>query len=319
MKNPLSATQIKIEYYFHTLFKKHIKKSLYTKFSFGLLAASVSSIAINPITEILLAAVENHKEPAPCGVSPTSLNTAAFITFLVLSIIFFTLAKIEQRNIKPEKINSTKKIVGHWRLGNANIHCYNGDITEISEADIVITSEDTGLELGSLTGTSVSGRIRKLAATRHKTHEIKKDNLSDFVADWKSQSGKMSNFELGTCILCPPFEAASNNIKKIITAVAIQKNQDKTATIETRALVKIIKFAFDAAEKENLRSIFIPVFALGSGNLSPEETISSTINSIKSAYGSSSTEFEIYIGTYRDSDLVELITQLQNSLYVQAS
>ncbi|UVL23585.1 hypothetical protein [Pseudomonas donghuensis] len=315
MKNPLSATQIKIEYYFHTLFKKHIKKSLYAKFSFGLLAASVSSIAINPIAEIILSVVDKNKEPASCSISLISLNTAAFITFLFLSIVFFSLAKIEQRKIRPEQINSTKKIVGHWRLGNANIHCYNGDITEISEADIVITSEDTGLELGSLTGTSVSGRIRKLAATRHKTQEIKKDNLFDFVADWKKQSGKMSNFELGTCISCPPFEAASNNIKKIITAVAIQKNQDKTTTIETRALVKIIKFAFETAQKENYRSIFIPVFALGSGNLDPEETISSTINSIKSAYGSSSIELDIYIGTYRDSDLVELITQLQNTLH----
>ncbi|MGE7958550.1 hypothetical protein ACQKQA_18520 [Pseudomonas sp. NPDC089530] len=314
MKNPLSAAKVKIEYYAHTLFKSHIKKSLYTKFSFRLLFASVSCVAINPLFEIISSLIE-QKKTTPCITTFLSLNAVAFTIFFVFSLFFLALAKIDQRKIKPEKINSTKKIVGHWKLGASNIHCYNGDITEISEADIIITSEDTGLELGSITGTSVSGRVRRLAATFHKTQEIKKDNLADFISEWKTQNGKMSNFELGTCIPCPAFEAINNNVKKIITAVAIQKNQDKTTTIQDTALTRIIKFAFSVAKEENHKSIFIPVFALGSGNLSPDETINSTINAIKSAYESFSTPFDIYIGTYRDSDLVELITQLQYAFH----
>lgn len=316
MKTPLSATKIKIEYYLHLLFKRHIKKSLYARYSGALLLASVSCLTINPIFEIILELVSPECPPTN-QILPPYLNILAFAILLLLSIISLIFAKTEEKKIKPEAINSEKKIVGHWKLGNSNVHCYNGNISEIREADIIITSEDTGLELGSITGTSISGRVRKLAATVYNTGEIKKDNLGDFIANWKKEHGKMSNFELGVCVPCPAFEASKNNIKKILAAVAIKKNQDKTTTIDDAALTKILKFALEEARQNNYQSIFIPVFGLGSGNLPAEETTTSTINAIITAHNSLPIEINIYIGTYRHSDLIELIVNLQKKLTLQ--
>ncbi|WP_434137616.1 hypothetical protein [Photobacterium leiognathi] len=174
---------------------------------------------------------------------------------------------------------------------------------------MVVTSENTNFNMGSISGTSVSGRIRKMAASFDDKNALVSDNLNDFITDWKKVHG-LGPFSKGRCIISPSFNAEKNGIKSIVHAIAIEKNAGKSANINSSDIKNIVEYSIRHTLNSSYNSIFIPVFGLGSGQVEQEEAINYTVDAIKSTLDNIDNNITVYIGVYKTNDSFALIKQL---------
>ncbi|SMF83849.1 hypothetical protein SAMN02982917_5623 [Azospirillum oryzae] len=233
------------------------------------------------------------------------------IILSAFSSAFFVMSFIFARK-KEVKLNNFKTIRGPVEIGSFLIYCYLGNVAHINEVDVIVTSEDNSLDLGSISGTSVSGRIRKLAATKNEAGEVVTDNIKIFLDEWKRRIGKSSNFELGTCVfLDNSYGASENNVKSIILSVAITRDENGKADISGAAISAIIDKCVRHAHASNYDSIFFPVFGLGSGGVAPDKALSYFVDGILSCAGKYKSKTKIYIGVYRENDMRDLVIFLE--------
>lgn len=230
--------------------------------------------------------------------------------FLVVSGVVFYIVSHFCKVDDSKELIFDKKIYGPFLIGRARVNCYSGSVTQISDVDVVVTSEDTDLNLGSLSGTSVSGRIRNMAAT-HGPTGIQCDNLSNWMQSWKQAAGVVSNIPLGTTIpLDNAYGAASHGVKAIVFAVAVRKNPNRVGTIEKPAIDQIVQKSLNYASSNGYKSIFIPVFGLGSGNVPSSTALSYTVNSVCDYLAQGNHDLDVYIGVYTFPDTLKLTTLL---------
>ncbi len=226
----------------------------------------------------------------------------AGMVFVALTILFAWLSHRFTAKANSEKLIDTKAIGPLISISNSHVYCYCGTVLSLSEAELVVTSENTELDLGSLRSTSMSGRMRRAAAIFHVDGRLLKDHLSESVAQWKNLQGTNGPFPMGTCFVSPAYNAAGQGIKEIIHAIAIEKNSDGTRTIDGAAVRKIVAFTLNHCKKNNYRSIFIPVFGIGSSRLSVSATAPLTVIPLIEHLRLSNHKMDIYLGTYRTSD-----------------
>ena len=63
--------------------------------------------------------------------------------------------------------------------------------------------------------------------------------------------------------------------------------------------------------RQGYRSIFIPIFGLGSGRIPSSRAISFTVNAVKTHLPKFNEEIRLYLGVYREEDKVDLILKLR--------
>lgn len=239
------------------------------------------------------------------GLKPASgplSSQASGLVFLLLTILFAETSRRTSDHSKREPLVATKAISAPIAVGRSKIHCYCGSIIGISEAEILVTSENRYLSLGGIDGTSVSGRVRRLAASFKIDGSISSDPLEKSIKDWKKTQKHAGPYALGTTVISPPFNASSAGVKHIIHAVALEKRDDGVNHIDEQSIRKIIQFTVDQCVNFSCHTVFIPVFGLGSGGLSAEETISKTINPLIDAIKTNDVQLNVYVGTYRLTD-----------------
>lgn len=286
---------------FGLLFQIAIHRLLAPRSVFSSLA--ITSLMISgtafatPLWQQLIEAVTSpRQEDAP--LSPIF----AGILFLVLAFLFAWLSHRLAPRANAEKLVDTKVISPPIALAGSRINCYCGTVLTLSEAEVVVTSENTELNLGSLRGTSVSGRMRRAAATFHVDGTLNKDPIFESVAQWRSAQGTNGPYALGTCFVSPPFNAVTQGIKAIVHAVALEKLGNGSNKVDAAAIRQIITFTLDYCRANGFRSVFIPVFGIGSGGLNVHETAALTIQPLIENLSGSNYKLDVYLGTYRISD-----------------
>jgi hypothetical protein len=221
--------------------------------------------------------------------------------FLVLTFLF---AFLSHRNSSAQRelLVDTKSISAPVCIGPARVRCYCGSVLAISDIDVVVTSENRDLELGSISGTSVSGRIRRLAASFNSDGTLSEDHLLSKINQWKSIQPNSGPFRLGQCIVSPPFNATHQGIKSIIHAIAIEIRGSGNNLIEESVNRDIIDFAISHCKANQYSSFFIPIFGLGSGGLPQDSAIPKTLTPLIERLRAANTPIEVYVGTYRLSE-----------------
>lgn len=245
---------------------------------------------------------------AALELSPTSGPIPSIISgivFLILAILFAEISRRTGGLATREQLVDTKIISKPIIIGKSKIYCYCGSIIGLTEAELLVTSENRYLKLGGIDGTSVSGRARRLAASFRIDGSLSTDPLEDFIERWKKSQKHAGPYQLGTTVVSPPFNACNAGIKHIIHAVALDKRDDGVNLIDERAIRKIIQSTIDQCVNFSCKSVFIPIFGLGSGRLSAEETISKTVMPIIEAIRSNDAILDIYLGTYRLTDAAQ--------------
>lgn len=226
----------------------------------------------------------------------------AGVLFIALTFLFAWLSHRFPLRVNAEKLVDIKIISPPILIFNSRIHCYSGTVLSLSEAEVVVTSENTELNLGSIRGTSVSGRMRRAAARFSVDGTLIEDPLSESVAKWKSAQGTNGPYVLGTCFVSPPFHADTQGIKAIVHAVALEKLGNGSNKVDAAAIREIIIFTLMYCRKNGFRSVFIPVFGIGSGGLSVSETARYTIQPLIERLKVLNYKLDVYLGVYRASD-----------------
>lgn len=296
-----------IRYIFGIIFEVAINRlkrphNVYSKLSVTALLISGGAL-VTPFWQQTLEGVAATLELKSTGGPIPSF--IAGIAFLMLAILF---AEISRRTGGPatrEPLVDTKAISEPIVIGKSKLYLYCGSIIELTEAEVLVTSENRYLKLGGIDGTSVSGRARRLAASFRIDGSLSTDPLEDFIEQWKELQQYAGPYQLGTTVVSPPFNACNAGIKHIIHAVALEKRDDGVNLIDERSIRKIIQYTIDQCVNFSCKSVFIPIFGLGSGRLSAEETISKTVAPIIEAIKSNDAALDIYLGTYRLTDAAQ--------------
>ena len=230
--------------------------------------------------------------------------------FLVLTILFSCLSQRAAARPFQDPIVHTPTRSAKVRMGNSEVCCFCGSIHLITDVDLIVTSENQHLTLGSPGGISVSSRVRQLAAERDDQGRIASDLLEEYVSAWKSGQGHFGPYELGTTIECPPFRMELQGVRGIMLAVALQKGTDGVNKIDRHAIHKILRDLISYAQRENFEAVFVPIFGLGSGAVEAETAIRATIEALKFELQAIDCRFSIDLGTYRMSDAARTISVL---------
>lgn len=237
------------------------------------------------------------------------------ITFYILFFSGLFLAHVSYKiaNKTKESLVFDKKILGEFNTNNSALYCYLGSVTEISDIDVIVTSENSELNLASTKSPSVSGRVRKLASEMDAFGNMVDDPLFDFVQDWKKSHGKLNDFNLGLCIFSPPFNSAKVGIQSIINAVSIQKNEQNEYTLSEEAINSVIKQVLNHCRQNSYASVFIPVFGLGSGNIKPDDAVELCVSSICKNLKQFTYSIKVYIGVYRVTDSSRVLKSISKN------
>jgi hypothetical protein len=230
------------------------------------------------------------------------LPSIAFGSIFLLLTFLFALLSQRHSLVQRELLVDTRSISAPVCIGLAKVHCYCGSVLAISNIDVVVTSENRDLHLGSISGTSVSGRIRRLAASFNSDGTLCEDHLLSQINQWKSTQPHSGPFRLGQCIVSLPFNAAHLGIKSIIHAIAIEKRGSGSNLIEESANRDVIDFVISHCKANQYSSFFIPIFGLGSGGLSRDDAIPKTLTPLIERLRAANTPLEVYVGTYRLSE-----------------
>jgi O-acetyl-ADP-ribose deacetylase (regulator of RNase III) len=238
-------------------------------------------------------------------------STISGLFFIILAIVFAQLSIIAYKfTSQKENLVDTKVISDPIVIGKSKLRCYCGSIIGISNIDVLVTSENRYLKLGGMDSTSVSGRVRRLAASFRIDGTISSDPLEGFIENWRKSQPHTGPYQLGTTVDSPPFNASSVGVKHIIHAIALEKRDDGKNLVDEASIRKIVKHAIDLCHRECCTSVFIPIFGLGSGGLSADKTISMTVNPLIDEIRSRNIKLDIYIGTYRLSDAAQATNSL---------
>ncbi|KQT43818.1 MULTISPECIES: hypothetical protein [unclassified Methylophilus] len=293
----------KLEFVIGLLFEFAMKRLLRPSNVYSLLAISSLSFCagawITPWWQPVLEKLSSNFTNPPSEI-PLSPLLAGGI-FLILTFIFAYLAKKSVTN-QRESIVDTVSLTGPVTAGNSRVYCYCGSLLGVLNIDVIVASENKDFDIASLSSTSVSGRVRRLAASFDASGGLIEDSLGDYINKKKKDLPYSGPYRLGQCFVSPPFAAYSRGVKAIVHAVAIEKRGSGVVLIEEAANREIIEFAINYCNTNHLNSIFIPVFGLGSGQLQADESIRQTLSPLISILKSSSAAVDVYIGTYRNSD-----------------
>ncbi len=298
-----------IRFVFYTLALQYWRRNIFSKLATIFAVGSIAVLGTS-FKEIIFHSLLNLSTGKE--LEPTTTPETFYI--LILLSIFCAITSHLLVAKTGQELVFERDTLEKFKCSNSIIHCYLGSVTNISGIDVVVTSENTDLNLGSISGTSVSGRIRKLAAEKDSNENLIKDHLFDHIQSWKNDQSSLGPYNLGTCVFSPPFNAQRHGVKSIVNAVAIKKNHHNTSSIDYVAIDNIIEKSIDHCISEGFESIFIPVFGLGSGGLSPDKCIDITVKSVIKQLNKADNELRAFIGVYRDEDSLFLLKSISKSV-----
>lgn len=239
------------------------------------------------------------------------------VGFLVLSVVFAWLsARYTLRHIAYEALITTPETHPAGRVGKADVHIFCGSVVQLRNVDVAVSSENQNLNLGSLSGTSVSGRLRRLAAEVDEHGRLQFDYVDEKVREWKREQGHGGPYSLGTTIALHPPRLAEHGLVVHLLAVSLNK-ADGGNRIDESANRRIIESALEVCSAEGYSSLFIPVFGLGSGKIDRTTAINAFVPPLVACLRTYDQSLDIYVGTYRISDasqcLATIIRQTNSS------
>lgn len=242
----------------------------------------------------------------PADIPPWS--AAAF--FFLLTVTFSMLSHIFGRKTPVESLVHTPVISSPVTIGNSTVRCFCGSIELVELRDVIVTSENRELTLGSIAGTSVSGRVRRMAAQFDALGNIVADPLHAYVEAWKSEQSLLGPFQLGTILPAPAPNALAQKTSAVILAVALEKRDDGINGISETANHRIIKEVLDFCDIKQYTRIFIPIFGIGSGGVSSDVAVDATIAPLVAILSEREMSYDIYLGTYRSAQAASTLAAL---------
>lgn len=280
--------------------------SAYTKLAVVALTISGGAL-ITPFWQPAIAGVFSSYGLPACD-SPLPSLVSGFL-FLGIAFVFAVLT-VRSQVRQQECLVETTSISEPLKIGPCEARVFCGSVLDISGVDVVVTSENTDLNLGSISGTSLSGRMRRLAAVFDSGGRVVHDPLEEDVDKWKAAVGHSGPYKLGLCVPASPYNAETRGVRAIIHAITLEKRGSGINLIDERANKSVVEFAIRYCKDNGFTSVFFPIFGLGSGSIDRNEAFDKTLRPLIESFRHVQHPLRIYIGVYRVSDAALLAARL---------
>ncbi|MEU8861484.1 macro domain-containing protein [Streptomyces umbrinus] len=159
-----------------------------------------------------------------------------------------------------------------------DIQVHLSPIELLRDIDVLVSSENTYLEMSKIFRNTVSGALRRAAATRDETNAVIDDPLARELRDWMARHGR-SGLQVppGTVVPTGPGALARRGVRRVLhAAVAVPRRTGNGYEACESTVVEAVSAAFRVAAGERdaheppLASLCFPVLGAGRGGLQPE-------------------------------------------------
>lgn len=160
-----------------------------------------------------------------------------------------------------------------WATTQFFIH--GGPLEQISDIDVIVSSENIYLQMSQFYKSSTSGSLRRAAAIKGAGGEILEDVAGDNLIEWLRTNARYGlPVQIGTVAPTPSGALAERNVSRIYHA-AIVSPVDGTSdyTVNPHAITRATHNVFMLARRERreldlpLSSICLPLFGSGRGGI----------------------------------------------------
>ncbi|MFE7369328.1 alpha/beta fold hydrolase [Streptomyces anulatus] len=157
---------------------------------------------------------------------------------------------------------------------------HGGPVEQLKDVDIVVSSENTYLQMSQFFKPSTSGSLRRAAAEKSGGGQILEDVAGDHLATWLRSHGSYGlSVPGGTVAPTPAGELSKRNVHRIYhAAIATPVPGTNNYTIDPQSIPRAVHNIFDLARQErgehgsDFSSICFPLFGAGRGEMSVSES-----------------------------------------------
>ncbi|MCL6671551.1 macro domain-containing protein [Streptomyces panaciradicis] len=144
--------------------------------------------------------------------------------------------------------------------------------------DVLVSSENTYLEMSKIFRDTVSGALRRAAAVRNEANAVVDDPLARELRDWLARHNHGGiQVPPGTVVPTGPGAMAERGVRRVLhAAVAVPRRDGRGYETSERTVVDAVAGVFRTAAREReaydppLSSLCFPVLGAGRGGLPPE-------------------------------------------------
>lgn len=160
-------------------------------------------------------------------------------------------------------------------MGHHPVLHSRGPLEQISDIDVIVSSENIYLQMSQFYKSSTSGSLRRAAAIKGAGGEILEDVAGDNLIEWLRTNARYGlPVQIGTVAPTPSGALAERNVSRIYHA-AIVSPVDGTSdyTVNPHAITRATHNVFMLARRERreldlpLSSICLPLFGSGRGGI----------------------------------------------------
>ncbi|MEU6367282.1 macro domain-containing protein [Streptomyces sp. NPDC046931] len=151
-------------------------------------------------------------------------------------------------------------------------------IEQMRDVDVLVSSENTYLEMSKTFRPTVSGALRRAAAVRDTSGEIVDDVLARELSVWLRRNGRTGMaVPPGTVVATSSGALAAQGVRRILhAAIATPSGNGDSYHVTPAVLAEAVRACFELACRERdflsipLSTIAFPLLGAGRGGLSPE-------------------------------------------------
>ncbi|MFG2873942.1 alpha/beta fold hydrolase [Streptomyces sp. NPDC048337] len=158
-------------------------------------------------------------------------------------------------------------------------YLHGGPMEQLRNVDIVVSSENTYLQMSQFFKPSTSGSLRRAAAEKSGGGQILEDVAGDHLATWLRSHGSYGLPVPGGTVAPTPAGALSRrNVQRIYhAAIAAPVSGTNDYAVDPQSIPRAVHNTFDLARQEReeglaLSSICFPLFGAGRGGMSVSES-----------------------------------------------
>ncbi|MER7728967.1 alpha/beta fold hydrolase [Streptomyces sp. NPDC096323] len=160
------------------------------------------------------------------------------------------------------------------------LYLHGGPVEQLRNVDIVVSSENTYLQMSQFFKPSTSGSLRRAAAEKSGGGQILEDVAGDHLTAWLRSHGSFGLPVSGGTVAPTPAGALSKrNVQRIYhAAIAAPISGTNNYGIDPQSIPRAVHAIFDLARQERneqglaLSSICFPLFGAGRGGMSVSES-----------------------------------------------
>nr|WSX77055.1 alpha/beta fold hydrolase [Streptomyces sp. NBC_00899] len=183
----------------------------------------------------------------------------------------------------PSDVLTEREVVGPISIptGGRDGHAtqfflHGGPVEQLKNVDVIVSSENTYLQLSQFFKPSTSGSLRWAAAEKSEGGQILQDVAGDHLADWLRAQGSYGlPVREGTVAPTPSGALLRRNVQRIYhAAIATPVSGTNNYRVSSQAIPRAVHNTFDLARRERqelglpLSSICFPLFGAGRGEMS---------------------------------------------------